>query len=529
MSCPNYKIVFNDETKYVVQDITEEPVVRVIPARGEQGPQGPQGEQGPQGPQGEQGIQGEQGPKGEDGKNFEPTVVSELPATGDESKLYLTPKAHTTQTATGNPITATVAEEAGAIESLKLDGDTFQQTYTGINLFSSFIELGYYETSTGEKQPVSGSSLGCRSASASKVSPNTQYIFSVNGTAWTYGIRVFYYDSNNTFISTESVPTGIFTTPANCEYINFHSSSLKTAYPELNPLLQIEAGSTASPYQPYTGGQASPSPSYPQDINVVTGTQTVSINGVNYLIDLGSIELCKIDTYQDYIYKDGDSWKVHKATAIASASNREWEWANMSPNGWYFSNTNYGYYDINKINVISKSFIGVKRSVAPNTSGAFITVAGDGSIGIRNPNITGSSNVTQFTNWLNSLNTTWLYTITTPTDTTITDQTLIAQLEAVLQAKLQASNTITNTATGTNLAGDMEIGYYGYNPTNRYDKFIWLDLNNEYEQLNNPDTTSNLSSTRNLNLTNIQSDLNEINNDEEQENEVLDDAEEEER
>jgi hypothetical protein len=29
----------------------------------------------------------------------------------------------------------------------------------------------------------------------------------------------------------------------------------------------------------------------------------------------------------------------------------------------------------------------------------------------------------------------------------------------------------------------MEIGYYGYNPRNRYDKWLWLDINNEYEQI----------------------------------------------
>ena len=75
------------------------------------------------------------------------------------------------------------------------------------------------------------------------------------------------------------------------------------------------------------------------------------------------------------------------------------------------------------------------------------------------------------------------YPLATPTDTTITDQTLIAQLEAVRNATLQASNTITNTATGTNLAGDLELGYYEYDPQNRYDKWLWLDLNNNYEKL----------------------------------------------
>lgn len=45
------------------------------------------------------------------------------------------------------------------------------------------------------------------------------------------------------------------------------------------------------------------------------------------------------------------------------------------------------------------------------------------------------------------------------------------------------SNTITNTATGSNLAGDMEVDYFGYDPTNRYDKWLRLDINNAYEKL----------------------------------------------
>ena len=41
----------------------------------------------------------------------------------------------------------------------------------------------------------------------------------------------------------------------------------------------------------------------------------------------------------------------------------------------------------------------------------------------------------------------------------------------------------TQTSTGSNLAGDMEVDYFGYDPTNRYDKWLWLDINNAYEKL----------------------------------------------
>ena len=45
--------------------------------------------------------------------------------------------------------------------------------------------------------------------------------------------------------------------------------------------IQIEVGSTPTAYEPYVGGVPAPNPDYPQDIHVVTGTQTVRILNKN--------------------------------------------------------------------------------------------------------------------------------------------------------------------------------------------------------------------------------------------------------
>lgn len=70
---------------------------------------------------------------------------------------------------------------------------------------------------------------------------------------------------------------------------------------------QLEYGTTVTPFEPYVGGVPSPNPNYPQIINVVTGTQTITLSdgtvNQDYTVDLGSIELCKIGDYQDYIFK----------------------------------------------------------------------------------------------------------------------------------------------------------------------------------------------------------------------------------
>ena len=50
----------------------------------------------------------------------------------------------------------------------------------------------------------------------------------------------------------------------------------------------------------------------PATIYVMTGVSTMTIGLETYTIDLGNIELAEVDNQRDYIYKDGDTWKIHK-------------------------------------------------------------------------------------------------------------------------------------------------------------------------------------------------------------------------
>lgn len=65
-------------------------------------------------------------------------------------------------------------------------------------------------------------------------------------------------------------------------------------------------------YKGDTAQAGAPTPSTPVAVQTVTGEQTISINGAAHTVNLGSIELCGIGTYQDYIYKSGGKWYVHK-------------------------------------------------------------------------------------------------------------------------------------------------------------------------------------------------------------------------
>ena len=63
-------------------------------------------------------------------------------------------------------------------------------------------------------------------------------------------------------------------------------------------LIQLEEGSTATSYEPYVGGTASPNPSYPQPITNVTGDVEVLVQNKNYF-DLNKILYGEIDSNGD--------------------------------------------------------------------------------------------------------------------------------------------------------------------------------------------------------------------------------------
>ena len=696
---------------------------------------------------------------GKDGA-FKYEKVAELPTTGEDGVLYLVPKSHTTQTASGNPINVNITDNAGKIESLKLDGDTYQQTYTGKNLANvSAFELGGI-SNTGAAiaddnyfhspliPVVAGSSY-----TASAIFPD--------GTADKY-IRMAFYDSSESFISRPSQePPHTETAPANAAFCRI--ALVKTA-----TNIMFESGSTASQYEPYVGGQPSPSPTYPQPIQTVTGEQTVTVVGKNlfdktkvttgyyidengalqasanfsysdyipvvggetysysgatnnisyaakcawydsnkvfissdgfgfsgqltapanasyfrttiriaesssqapyldtYQLELGStvttyapftgatsypinlgknllnapdytsvagemtcittesnhfscsgtvseswgfnivanrttiptipagsytlslskalafpvsfqlratssgnsligtkqipagstsatftlsedasvftfwstasrntqindsfavqievgstatpyspyftpIELCKLGNSQDYIYKDGNDWKIHKAISthlFDGSTNDSYNFnadqtntlaVNLNPNKVDQAAFKYDSGTVKSCMTASFRFVFDISDIEHIyiTGAAPVTGGYNGNVRLYilksrlngySPSLTNAQKAQLVADWLasNPMKVYYIPKNRGTTDTTITDQTLIAQLEAVLQAKLQASNTITNTANGSNLAGDLEIGYYGYDPLNKYDKYFWLDVDGEYESI----------------------------------------------
>ena len=177
--------------------------------------------------------------------------------------------------------------------------------------------------------------------------------------------------------------------------------------------LMIEQGSTATPYVPYSK--------------------------TDYPINLGDIELCKINTYKDYLFKRNGKWYVHKEIEKVILDGTEnWPRTNAKDNHWRFRTFKYGniasvqecYSNNFKFNGDTWNYEGI------NT--------GKSVIWIRNDELFTTES--DLKTWLSTHNVTLYYVLATPTEEEITNSTLIEQLEAISKAKSVKDKTfITQT------------------------------------------------------------------------------------
>lgn len=206
-------------------------------------------------------------------------------------------------------------------------------------------------------------------------------------------------------------------------YGTFNSAGI--AFSSLTIGLQIEAGSTATSYASH----------------------------------FTPIELCKIGDYQDYIYKSGDDWYIHKTINSLILGDNE------SPSDWYTvgstqkvfaKRTRFGAYSTSTKWIISDKYLGVARNnIGTNT----ICLTNDGDI--RFDTGTTYTDVNAFLSFLASNNVLAYYVLATPTDTQITNSALINQLDTLAGAELAVGeNSIVVTAAGSNLPSILDLWYY---------------------------------------------------------------------
>lgn len=375
-------------------------------------------------------------------------------------------------------------QNALSLDDMKMYGDTFQQTYSGKNLFNKDAapQGGYLAT-------YSALSTGVRAAAASTVNYTyIRYVMNVEnyvGQTLTLSatasasvsnlpaLAIGTCDSagNNRVPKATQTGTGELTVSYTIEsgdqyiYLNFYANQVGTAqvgdYADYENA-QLEIGS-ATDYQPFVGGTASPNPDYPQNIDVVTGVQTVTVddggsNSRTYTIDLGSIELCKIGDYQDYIYKSGDDWYVHKDIGkVVYDGTQNWAFESYA---FFRSSEEPIINSTVAIYAISDKFLGYNSSNSlsawnnyPNNVIAIRNRTTYAQIGIKTD---VASTAADFKTWLTSNPTTVYYVLQAPTDTQITDQTLIDGLNSALNMTCYDGETNV-VVTSTSLAGALEL------------------------------------------------------------------------
>lgn len=247
--------------------------------------------------------------------------------------------------------------------------------------------------------------------------PNTKYYISSElGTSGNFKkVYIVYYDKYKQFINRDDYDEleHLFTTPSNCYYIR------AGAYTQNQTNVMLELNGEKTEY-----------------VTPQTQIKNISLSTLH-------TELCKIGDYKDYIYENNNKWYIHKEIGKVILDGSE---------DWYreYQTYRFGGFDGKPFSTFSDSDVLAYSDYfkwGNGTSGEF--VFGDmwyvlnGTKFVcqkdQNPNDT---TLADFKTWLSNNNVTVYYVLATPTDTEITDTTLISQLEDL--KTLRSYDGVTN-------------------------------------------------------------------------------------
>ena len=172
------------------------------------------------------------------------------------------------------------------------------------------------------------------------------------------------------------------------------------------------------------------------------------------------IELCKIGTYQDSIYKSGGKWYVRKAINRVTVDGSEGGF--NSSNNWYFYSLRNQSLPtpVNNGEVISNYFTGSTRAYMQGnkTVDGLAAISTTTDIIMRN---TAHTTDAAYKTWLSSTKPVFYYPLATPTDTEITNEALVAQLEALAAAIMYNPQTnITTLYADGNEQPTLDVSYF---------------------------------------------------------------------
>ena len=185
-----------------------------------------------------------------------------------------------------------------------------------------------------------------------------------------------------------------------------------------------------------------PNPDYPQEIKKVTGNNKIICTNKEFELDLGQLELCKIGDYKDVLFKNEQSSKYYNPSLIENAWYKLQRVQKLLSNGSETSwSVNATYDDAilysrnlpNNVQKIDGLYNIIANNLPANGNNGKYSILGQTvgkHIQIRLSK-TYATNETEFKQWLSKNNVYSYYPLVTPTYIQITDETLIAQLEAL--------------------------------------------------------------------------------------------------
>ena len=295
----------------------------------------------------------------------------------------------------------------------------------GKNIFDGQYEDGYYNmngTKSSTQDPY-----GRRSTNLNEIKPNTNYIISINNNIISEAIRLFYYDVNRGFISTESISNGTFTSPAECYYVSWHSSSLKQNYPDGIPNMMIEQGQTITTYEDYYDYKLAkmPNTDYKNRIYKNNGNWYYEKNIEKIILD-GIVNL--------FLTKTGNAGNVYTINQLndlkSTSSNDE------------------------VVNAISNYFIADAYSNLGNLDNGIVEYRGSQVIRFKFGTNSSVDTLNKANEWLQNNNVLLYYVLGNPVTTQITNATLINQLEAI---SVHTGTNIITISNDNNIIPEIEI------------------------------------------------------------------------
>lgn len=275
------------------------------------------------------------------------------------------------------------------------------------------------------------------------VKPNTTYTVSV-GLQDDYQFNFAFFTSAGAIISRDTSTTSSTsrsaTTPANCASMriwiirsqNWNQSAI------VNANIMVEKGSNATQYAPY----------------------------------FTPIELCKIGTYQDYIYKSNGKWYVRKEIGkyvLTGANNENWYISTDALKSNTLSTT-LGYPEMSSgYRYTDRESVGLYCNLGSEEKARVIVQHGEsvGKVGLAVIDTGGGNSAIYVSKadytvatWKAFLATTPLicyYVLATPTTTEITNSYLVAQLDALASSAFDGWTKIETQVSEGNLQPDLTV------------------------------------------------------------------------